>query len=133
MAVGDRVIASASSWFSKHLDHGAFQEYVVVPTMAVTKLPDSIPLNEASMLPLAVYTAWYGMLVNEIPRETKYQLSDNKGILLWGAGGSVGSVTLQLAKSMGFHVYATASAKHHSYLQTLGGGPGKVMIKITHL
>ena len=100
LAVGDRVLANASSWFSKNMDHGAFQQYVIVPTAAVTKLPDSIPLDEAAMLPLAVYTAWYGMLVNGIPRDTKYQLSDNKGILIWGVGGSVGSVTLQVIKSM---------------------------------
>lgn len=80
------------------------------------------------MLPLAVYTAWYAMLVNEVPRDAAYQASDKKGILIWGVGGSVGSVALQLAKSMGFHIYATASATHHPYLQTLGNGTGKVTL-----
>jgi NADPH:quinone reductase-like Zn-dependent oxidoreductase len=80
------------------------------------------------MLPMAVSTGWLAFFNLGIPKEASYQESDKKGILIWSVASSVGSATLQIAKSMGFHVYATASPKHHEYLQTLGNGPGKITL-----
>jgi len=128
IVVGDRVTAMASSWFSQMNDHGAFQQYVLVPIEQITHIPTTMPFTEAVLLPLAVFTAWFAILNLDIPRDTVYQSNAKKGILIWGVGGSVGSIALQLAKSMGFHVYATASEKHHSYLQSLGNGPGTVKL-----
>lgn len=128
LAVNDRVLAGASSWFSKDPNGGAFQEYVIAPVETVTPIPADITFNEASILPLAMFTAWHAIFGLDIPRESVFQLSDKKGILIWGVSGSVGSVALQIAKIMGFHVYGTASQKHHEYLQGLGQGPGKVKL-----
>lgn len=41
-------------------------------------------------------------------------------MLVWGGAGSIGSAAVQLAKLMGFSVYATASEKHHAYAKSLG-------------
>ena len=127
-AVGDRVLGMASSWFSGLPECGAFQQYVLVPSSQLTVIPSSMSFNEAAILPLAVYTAWFALLIAEIPRDAIFQENDKKGILIWGVGGSVGSIVMQIAKSMGFHVYATASSNHHSYLQELGKGSGKVTL-----
>jgi NADPH:quinone reductase-like Zn-dependent oxidoreductase len=55
-----------------------------------------------------------------LPRDIKFSEADKKGILIWGGASSVGSVAIQIAKSLGFKVYATASSKHHVYLKSLG-------------
>lgn len=77
--------------------------------------------NEASMLPMAVATSWAGFVYPlGLPRDIKFSEADKKGILIWGGASSVGSVAIQIAKSLGFKVYATASSKHHVYLKSLG-------------
>ena len=118
---GTRVAAFAPCFFTKGLsDYGAFQTRVLVPATNATPLPSNISFNEASLLPMAVGTAWSGCYSAGVPRDTAYTPQDKKGILIWGGAGSVGSAMIQVAKSMGFIVYATASEKHHEYLKTLG-------------
>jgi len=53
----------------------------------------------------------------ELPRDAK---GDGKGMLVWGAGSSVGIGAIILARLMGFKVYATANPQHHEYLKSLG-------------
>lgn len=40
--------------------------------------------------------------------------------MIWGGASSVGSDVVQVAKSLGFITYVTASSAHHEYLKTLG-------------
>jgi D-arabinose 1-dehydrogenase-like Zn-dependent alcohol dehydrogenase len=119
---GTHVAAFASLFYAgyDHLDYGAFQEYVLVPGELVTPLPGNISLNEGSLLPMAALTAWTGWYFIGLPRHTAYTPADRQGMLVWGGASSVGSAALQVAKSMGFTVYTTASAKHHEYLKSLG-------------
>ena len=84
--------------------------------------------NQASLLPLAVLTSWFSFFTCGVARDASFNTADKQGILIWGVGGSVGSIALQIAKSLGFCVYATASKKHHAYLQALGQGPGTVRL-----
>ncbi|KAK7531226.1 hypothetical protein IWX50DRAFT_620223 [Phyllosticta citricarpa] len=46
--------------------------------------------------------------------------ADKQGMLVWGGASSIGSAAVQSAKAMGYSVHATASAKHHGYLESLG-------------
>lgn len=101
-------------------DYGAFQEKVLVPASNVVILPDNVSYPEASLLPMAVVTAWSGWYSIGIARDTKYSAKDKKGMLVWGGSSSVGSAAVQTAKLFGFTVYATASPKHHDYIKTLG-------------
>lgn len=118
---GTRVAAFAPSFFTKGLpDYGAFQTRVLVPAANAVPLPSNISFNEGSLLPMAVVTAWSGCYSIGIPRDTAYTPQDKKGMLIWGGAGSVGSAIIQVAKSMGFLVYATASERHHEYLKSLG-------------
>ena len=126
--VGDRVAAFARSWFAVDNNYGAFQKMVVVPSENIIPLPDAITFNQGSLLPMAVATAWWSFIFCGVARDAQLSSADKKGILVWGVGGSVGSAALQIARSLGFTVYATASQKHHSYLQELGNGPGKVRL-----
>lgn len=118
---GARVTAFAPFFFTRGApDYGAFQERVLVPATNAVEIPDKLSFNEASILPLAVLTAWTGWYSIGLPLNTSYKESDKKGVLVWGAASSVGSTTVQTAKSMGFKVYATASEKHHEYIKSLG-------------
>ncbi|KAJ3073245.1 hypothetical protein HDU98_001927 [Podochytrium sp. JEL0797] len=119
--VGDRVTAFAMSFGEGGApDFGAFQQFVLIPEDNVTVLPKEMSFKEAAMFPLAIYTtaAGYFHILN-VPREG-YKPEDKKAMLVWGAGGSIGTFAVQMAKQLGFTVYATASASHHAYLTTLG-------------
>lgn len=118
---GTRVAAFASSFYKSGVpDYGAFQTRVIVSAASAVPLPSKMSFNEASLLPMAVATTWAGWYSIGLPRDTAYTATDKKGMLIWGGASSVGSAAIQIAKTMGFHVYATASEKHHEYLKTLG-------------
>ncbi|CAF9941960.1 hypothetical protein IMSHALPRED_003118 [Imshaugia aleurites] len=118
---GTRVAAFAPSFFTKGLpDYGAFQTRVLVPAANAVPLPSRMSFGEASLLPMAVVTTWSGWYSIGLPRGTAYTAADKKGMLVWGGASSVGSGAVQVAKSMGFSVYVTASEKHHGYLKGLG-------------
>lgn len=119
--VGTRVLGVSASFAARGApDYGAFQERVIVPASTVTPLPDSISFTEASVLPLAVLTAWAGWHQLGLPRDTKFTPADKKGLIIWGGASSVGSVVVQAARLLGFTTYVTASEKHHAYLKGLG-------------
>ena len=118
---GTRVAAFAPCFFTKGLpDYGAFQTRVLVPAANVVPLPSKIGFTEAALLPMGVVTTWSGWYSIGLPRDTAYTAKDKKGLLVWGGASSIGSAAVQVAKSMGFNVYVTASEKHHEYLKGLG-------------
>lgn len=118
---GTRIAAFATTFLTKGLpDYGAFQTRVLVPAANTVPLPSNMTFNEATLLPMAVMTAWSGLYTIDVPRDTAYTAADKKGILIWGGASSIGSAAVQVAKSMGFSSYVTASEKHHDYLKGLG-------------
>lgn len=44
----------------------------------------------------------------------------SSALLVWGAASSVGASAVQIARSMGLTVFATASPQHHGWLKQLG-------------
>ncbi|KAK3674660.1 hypothetical protein LTR78_005382 [Recurvomyces mirabilis] len=118
---GSRVLAGASAFFHNNdPDYGAFQRYVLVPWQLVTALPDKMSFEEGAVMPLAVMTALTAYTCVDIPLDTRFTAQDKQGYLVWGASSSVGTYAVQVAKSKGYTVYATASAKHHDYIKGLG-------------
>ncbi|OJJ47815.1 hypothetical protein ASPZODRAFT_151254 [Penicilliopsis zonata CBS 506.65] len=122
---GTRVTALASSFYMQgNPDYGAMQEKVVVPIAAVTPLPDTLGFREACILPLSVFVSWTGWTVLDIPHERNVanssSVSKTPGVIVWGAGSSMGTSAVQTARWLGFTVYATASPKHSTYLHGLG-------------
>ncbi len=118
---GTRVTAFAPTFFVQGApDYGAFQKKVLIPAVNASPIPESMSFNEAALLPMAVGTAWSGWYTIGLPRETQHTASDKQGMLVWGAASSIGSAAVQIAKMMGFTVYATASEKHHEYIKSLG-------------
>ena len=81
---------------------GGYAEFVKAPAKNAIRIADTLPFVEASALPIAYLTAWH-MLI------TRAQLRAGEDILILGAGGSVGSAGLQIAKLVGARIFATAS------------------------
>lgn len=122
---GTRVTALASSFFNPGADHGAFQSLVLVSEDTVSLLPDSYSFVEGAVFPVAVATTWNGWVWAGLSPATASitttkSHSEGKGVFVWGASSSIGSLAVQEAKLMGFTVYATASKSHHDYIKSLG-------------
>jgi len=100
--VGDMVLGSC----------GAFTHATTidVPIANLVKRPETISWEVAGTLAGVSQTAM--TILDEI--------GDVKSILIHGASGGVGSITIQLAKERGFDVVATGSEKNQDYLKNLG-------------
>ncbi|MDE0314453.1 MAG: zinc-binding dehydrogenase [Candidatus Poribacteria bacterium] len=81
---------------------GGYAEFVKAPVENAIWMTSSTPFVETAALPIAYLTAWH-MLV------TRAQLRAGEDVLILGAGGSVGSAGLQIAKFVGARIFATAS------------------------
>lgn len=96
---GTRVAAFASSFYQQGApDYGAFQKYVLVPSENAVPLPDNLPFQEGSILPMAVETAWAGWYTIGITHDTQYTPVEKQAALVWGGSSSVGSAAVQSAK-----------------------------------
>lgn len=83
---------------------GFAAEFVCLPERYVTPLPAGVDLVEAAAMPLVFLTAW-GMLV------TRAELKGGETALILGAASGVGSAGIQIAKSLGARVIATAGSE----------------------
>jgi NADPH:quinone reductase-like Zn-dependent oxidoreductase len=63
-------------------NYGTFQTRVLVAAANVASLPDGTSFKEASLLPMAVATAWSGWYSIGLPRDTTYTAADKKGMLV---------------------------------------------------
>ena len=76
--------------------------------------------EEGAILPMAIATTGVGIFLNlGIPRPTGTE-KQSGGFLVWGASSSVGSAAVQIARSLGYTVYAVASPNHHSKTREYG-------------
>ena len=92
---------------------GAGAEYALAPAELLAVAPQSVDLADAAALPVAALTAWQALF--EIAGLTAGQT-----ILINGASGAVGGYAIQLAKSAGAVVTATAKARDAERLRDLG-------------
>ncbi len=93
---GDRVIGS--------LIWGGMAEKVVLTAARCTPMPDNMPFDEASALVLT-----YGTSIHALKDRAK--LKEGETLLVLGAAGGVGLSAVELGKTMGARVIATASSQ----------------------
>ncbi len=104
--VGDEVIAFLDA-------RGAYAEYAVAPVDAVVAKPAGISFDEAAGIPTVAFAAYSAVVdIADVQRGQR--------VLVHGGAGGVGSAAVQLAKSRGAHVLATASARNHAFLRSIG-------------
>jgi len=99
---GDDNLCPAYGILGEHLP-GGYAEYVAVPETNVLPKPEGLSFVDAAAVPLVFITAW-DMLV----AGARVRPADT--VLVWGAGGGVGSAAIQIAKVCGARVIAVAGA-----------------------
>ncbi|GCB46918.1 NADP-dependent oxidoreductase [Streptomyces sp. NL15-2K] len=92
-----------------------YAEYVVVPADQVVAKPVSMPWDVAGGLSGAGQAAHTAVEV--------LRVGENDTFLVNGAAGGVGTVAVQIARSLGATVIGTASEANHDYLRELGAIP----------
>ncbi|KAJ5939218.1 alcohol dehydrogenase [Penicillium verhagenii] len=119
--LGQRVTGHCDGFLSKKQTNMGYQLYSTCNENLVTLVPDSLPLVNAVVLPIAVDTAGTALYVHlELPLPTLEPAPIPKRILLWGGASSVGSSAIQLAVASGLEVITTASKANHEYVKSLG-------------
>lgn len=112
---GDRVVVN--SWGLSQTHHGGYAERARVPGDWVIKLPDAISTRHAMAIGTAGYTAMLSVLALEHGGVTP----DKGDILVTGAAGGVGSVSISLLSRLGYRVVAsTGRLAENDYLTALG-------------
>lgn len=115
-AVGEQVTRFApgdSVFGSSQMRLGAYAEYVCVPEKyTLTTIPQGASFEQAAAIPLGGLNAIHFMRLAHI------QPGDR--VLVVGAGGSIGSFALQIAKSMGAHVTVVDAPHKEAGLRRLG-------------
>jgi zinc-binding alcohol dehydrogenase/oxidoreductase len=97
----------------EHTD-GTHAELVAVPAANVYPLPDGLGFEEAAAFPLVFLTA-YRMLA------TKARIEEGEWVLVWGAGGGVGTAAFAIAKALGARtIVASSSDEKLDRLRELG-------------
>ncbi len=92
---GGRVVTFAPSAFSTHVN---------VPAAQAVSIPDSMSAEAAATIPVAFLTAYYGLI-------SLAKLKREEWVLIHAAAGGVGMAALQVAKTCGAKIIATAGSK----------------------
>ncbi len=96
---------------------GGFGEYINVPAEWVVPLPEGLSLKESMILGTAGFTA--ALSIHHLLRCG--QKPEDGSLLVTGASGGVGSISVAIAAKLGFAVTASSGKKdQHDYLKKLG-------------
>ncbi|WP_030903509.1 zinc-binding alcohol dehydrogenase family protein [Streptomyces sp. NRRL F-5126] len=122
---GDRVLGHAFGVekSQNRAAEGAFQHYVVLMQHMVSPIPDSLPFEQAAVVPLTLSTAATGMFQQDhlgLAMPCADAVDRSETVLVWGGSTSVGSNAIQLARNAGYRVVATASPHNFGYVRSLG-------------
>jgi NADPH:quinone reductase-like Zn-dependent oxidoreductase len=113
-APGDEVMGYVREDF---LSRGSFAEYMAPPVRSLARKPANLSWAEAAGLPLAGVAAYQALVhaLHVVPGET---------VLVHGAAGGVGSLAVQIARSLGAaRVVGTSGEHNHDFLRSLGAEP----------
>src|SRR5438067_7758326 len=92
---------------------GGFAQYDVATEGEVAIKPKSLNYVEAASVPLVALTAWQALI-------DAAKLSAGQTVLIHGGSGGVGTMAIQIAKTRGARVIATASTPNQDLLKQLG-------------
>lgn len=95
------------------IKHGTFAEYVVLPESYLAHKPESISMEEAGGIPLVGLTAYQSLFQFG-------NLQENDTLLILGASGGVGTLAIQLAKSIGARVIGVAGEENQQFMKEIG-------------
>lgn len=108
LAVGDDVIGDISAD-----GLGGFAEYVAVPENSLALKPEGISFEDAAAVPMAAVTALQAL-------RDKGKIQSGQQVLICGAGGGVGTFSVQLTKYYGAEVTAVCGENNVKLIRSLG-------------
>jgi len=95
---------------------GGFSEFIRVPSAWAVRLPENLTMKEAMIYGTAGLTAGISVL-----RLTELVKPDDGKIIVSGATGGVGSLSISILSKLGYHVIAiTGKKSEQDYLYNLG-------------
>jgi NADPH:quinone reductase-like Zn-dependent oxidoreductase len=97
--------------WSGHLG-GAFAEYVSVSEAALVSKPTRLTFEQAAAVPMAGTVALLAIRAGKVQAGQK--------ILVNGASGGIGTLAVQIAKSLGAHVTGVTSTKNVDLVRSIG-------------
>lgn len=107
---GDEVYAYARR---PTVQHGTFAEYVSIPEPYIAQRPQRLTMVESGGIPLVGLTAYQALFQFG-------NLEKDQTLLILGSSGGVGTMAIQLAKTVGAAVIGVASGQNQDYMQELG-------------
>ena len=81
---------------------GFYAQYAAVKADAASPIPGKLTVEQAGALPFDAMTALRGL-------DDTLRLKPGESVMIFGAGGGIGHLAVQLAKRMGARVFAVAS------------------------
>jgi len=109
--VGDKVFGTTTM-----IKRGSYAEYICLPQQwkqgVLEHMPKNLSFQQAAALPIGAMTAMYLL--------EKANLKSDQSVLIYGASGSVGSYTVQIAKHKGASVTGVCSASNFEMVQSMG-------------
>jgi NADPH:quinone reductase-like Zn-dependent oxidoreductase len=94
---------------------GTFAEYVTTSEGRLAPKPRNLTFEQAAAIPVAGLTALQGL-------RDKASVQPGRRVLIYGAGGGVGTFAVQIAKSFGARVTAVSSTMNLDLLRSIGAG-----------
>lgn len=95
---------------------GTLAESIAVDARLLAPKPARLTMREAAALPLAVITAWEGLV-------DRAGVQAGQTVLVQGGAGGVGHIAVQLARARGAHVFATVAAEDFERVRAWGATP----------
>jgi NADPH:quinone reductase-like Zn-dependent oxidoreductase len=92
---------------------GAFAEYVCTSEQALAVKPENVTIEQAASIPVAAFTALQGL-------RDKGRIQPGQKVLINGAAGGVGTLTVQIAKSFGADVTGVCSTRNVGMVRSIG-------------
>ena len=106
--VGDAVFGDLSG-----AGFGGFAEYVAAPEKLLARKPAGVSFQQAAAVPMAALTALQGL-------RDQGKIAPGKRVLIYGAGGGVGSFAVQLARWYEADVTAVCGPANLALTSSLG-------------
>ena len=92
---------------------GTFAEYATASEKGLAPKPRQLTFAEASAMGVAAVTALQGL-------RDRGQVKPGQRVLIYGAGGGVGTFGVQIAKALGAHVTAVTSTRNLEIVRSMG-------------
>ncbi|MEW2285028.1 NADP-dependent oxidoreductase [Streptomyces sp. NPDC047841] len=112
-APGDEVVGYVRA---DHMQRGTYGELVAAPVRTLARRPRALDWRQSAGLPAAGLTAYQAL-------RRHLQVGPGDVLLVHAAAGGVGSLAVQIGRSLGARVIGTASERNHDFLRSLGAEP----------